>query len=753
MKQEISYPNVATEVPTEDLLDIRGLLEAFKRRLGAFFAIALIVFSLVVVYTLQQTPMYTATSSIMLDVREREVTDIESVLAGLPADAASVETEVRIIQSRALARRVVDELDLTADPEFNSALREPSGFKHSIRQVLDFIGLFKPDQVLPTNVPSQEELAERTHQRVVGSLISGLEVSRVGTTYVINIAYTSEDRAKAALIANTFAEQYQFDQLEAKFDATARANEWLNERLSVLREEVLAAENAIEIYRADTGLLSAEGSSLTEQQISDVNSQLILQRAEYNEALARLDTVRTQVSRGASADTMADVLNSQLIRQLRGQQAEVARRRAELSSTYGPRHPQILTVEREAEDIQVQIDLEVARIVASLESEVEVARTRVRSLEGSLSELRTELGQNNRSLVRLRELERDADASRTLYESFLNRFRETGAEETFSEADVRIVSEATTPGSPSSPNLTLNLAFAIALAGIAGVAAIVVLEFFDSGIRTGDQVERELRAPFVSTVPLLFPGVLGSIKRMTGGKSRPEDWITEKPLSSFTESFRAIRSAVLISNLDQRAKVVAVTSALPGEGKTTTSLALARLSAMAGAKTIVVDCDLRRKALSRTVAPDEKERPGLLDVLSGQKNVSEAVVKDTATNADVLVNFAGDYTPTDVFGSERFEGLLNELKQRYDFIILDTAPVLPVTETRTIAHMADTNVLVVKWRKTPRSAAQAAMGILSDVDAKVTGVILSQVNPRSRNRVGYVDYGFYYSKYRNYYTE
>ena len=136
-----------------------------------------------------------------------------------------------------------------------------------------------------------------------------------------------------------------------------------------------------------------------------------------------------------------------------------------------------------------------------------------------------------------------------------------------------------------------------------------------------------------------------------------------------------------------------------------------------------------------------------------QKNVSEAVVKDTATNADVLVNFAGDYTPTDVFGSERFEGLLNELKQRYDFIILDTAPVLPVTETRTIAHMADTNVLVVKWRKTPRSAAQAAMGILSDVDAKVTGVILSQVNPRSRNRVGYVDYGFYYSKYRNYYTE
>ena len=753
MKQEISYPNVATEVPTEDLLDIRGLLEAFKRRLGAFFAIALIVFSLVVVYTLQQTPMYTATSSIMLDVREREVTDIESVLAGLPADAASVETEVRIIQSRALARRVVDELDLTADPEFNSALREPSGFKHSIRQVLDFIGLFKPDQVLPTNVPTEEELEERTHQRVVGALISRLEVSRVGTTYVINIAYTSEDRGKAALIANTFAEQYQFDQLEAKFEATARANEWLNERLSVLREEVLAAENAIEIYRADTGLLSAEGSSLTEQQISDVNSQLILQRAEYNEALARLDTVRTQVSRGASADTMADVLNSQLIRQLRGQQAEVARRRAELSSTYGPRHPQILTIEREAEDIQAQIDLEVARIVASLESEVEVARTRVRSLEGSLSELRTELGQNNRSLVRLREFERDADASRTLYESFLNRFRETGAEETFSEADVRIVSEATTPGSPSSPNLTLNLAFAIALAGVAGVAAIVVLEFFDPGIRTGDQAERELRAPFVSTVPLLFPGVLGSIKRMAGAKLRPEDWITEKPLSSFTESFRAIRSAVLISNLDQRAKVVAVTSALPGEGKTTTSLALARLSAMAGAKTIVVDCDLRRKALSRTVAPDEKERPGLLDVLSGQKNVSEAVVKDTATNADVLVNFAGDYTPTDVFGSERFEGLLNELKQRYDFIILDTAPVLPVTETRTIAHMADTNVLVVKWRKTPKSAAQAAMGILRDVDAKVTGVILSQVNPRSRNRVGYVDYGFYYSKYRNYYTE
>lgn len=727
---------------SEDLIDLRELLSIFRRRFWSLFAAGCLTFLAVVLFTLQATPKYTATADVVLNVRQSQVVDIEAVLSGAPPDSAMVDTEVEVLRSRSLAEIVVNELNLVAVPEFNASLRESGG----VSSLLD--GLKSVLRPGGDNALSEDERAAREYDRVINALMEVRTIRRAGLTYVIEISATSETPSLARDIANAYAEAYLLTQLEAKFEATERANEWLNERVETLREEVRVREEAVARYRDEAGLIDAEGATVAEQQVTDLNSQLAIQRAGLSEARARLDTVRSQIQRGVAADTIAEVLSSEVIRELRRQQAEVARRLADLSGRYGPRHPQILTVNRELTDINSQIDAEITRIVASLENEVSVAAQRVRSLEGSLVQARSELSENNSAIVRLRELEREADASRALFESFLNRFRQTNETEGLTEADARIVARASTPISPSSPRVMLNLALGIVLAGVVGVGVIFVLEMLDNGLHTETDVERQLGLPHIVSVPRLKTGFMG---RFSGESVDPGAYVLEKPLSSFAESFRTIRSAIRLSGVDQDTKVVAVTSALPGDGKTTTSLCLGRVSALAGSKTIVVDCDLRRRLLTHAICEDAEL--GLLEVLSGQAVLEDVIQVEEKTGLAILPVITPTFTPRDMFDSAAFNAILSQLRDTYDLVVVDTAPVLAVADTRVIASRADAVLLAAKWKKTPTGVVRRAISELHSVRAKVMGVVLNNVDMEAQARYGYDASGYYYNSYRKYYSE
>lgn len=728
----------------DDLIDLRQIVRVFRRRLPVFFAVALVVFALVVIVTMQMTPQYTATASVIIDPRRAQVVDIEAVLTGVGSDAQALDTEVQLIQSRSMAQSVVRQLDLVSDPEFNSRLREPSGIRAVISGIRGFISGLTPSQIVADDGDGEDRVLES----VTNSVMSRLTARRSGMTYVINIEFQSESARKARNIANAFADQYLLSQLEAKFDATERANTWLNERLEVLREEVRTSEQAVEMYRAEHGLLDAGGSNLTEHQISDLSAQLAIQRAELSAAESSLRNVQAQLQRGASLDTIGEVLRSETIRSLRAQQSEISRRRSDLSSRYGPRHPEILAVEREAADLEEQINREIQRIVAGLETEVNVARQRVGSLQNTLSGFREELVVNNRALVRLRELEREAEASRTLFESFLNRFRQTSEQDELATADARIVARATTPLNPSSPNWMLNIALGIVLAGMIGAGAVVLLEVFDNGLRSEADVERDLRVGHVASVPMLArPKLIG---KSDGKHQTPHDYIRENPLSGIAESFRVIRSAILLSNIDEPHKTVAITSALPGEGKTTTTFSLGRISAMAGSKTIILDCDLRRRLLTKAAAPSSEK--GLLEVLAGDVAMEDVLVQDAEPNLQMLPVVESQYTPRDVFSSEAFRNLLLKLRREYDLVLIDTAAVLAVTDTRVIAQRCDAAVMNVQWKKTPKEAASSALETLREVRANVLGVALTQVDMDAQARYGYEGAAYYYKNYRNYYS-
>ena len=743
--------DTAQSVPadSEDVIDLRELITVFRRRFWSFLAAGFLTFVAAVVFTLQATPLYTSTASVVLNLRESQVVDIESVLSGMPPDSAAVDTEVEVLRSRALAEAVVDRLNLTEVPEFNGRLREPTMMETVIGGVTGFISGLLPSQVRDgAGLGEAADEESQIRESVVNALMGARSVRRAGLTYVLEISATSQTPSLARDIANAYADEYLVSQLEAKFEATERANEWLEARVESLREEVRAREQAVADYRDEEGLIDAEGATVAEQQVADLNRQLAVQRAELSEAQARLDAVQSQIDRGVAPDTIAEVLQSDVISDLRQQQAETARRQAELSSRYGPRHPEILTVQRELADIEAQIDAEISRIVTNLENEVNVSAQRVRSLQQSLAEAREELATNNSAIVRLRELEREAEASRALFESFLNRFRQTNEAEGLAEADARIIANAALPQSPSSPNVMLNMALGVVLAGVAGVGVVFALEMLDNGLHTDADIERNFGLPHIASVPKLKPGLLG---RLSGAAMEPGDYVLKKPLSSFAESFRAIRSAIRVSGIDGAAKVVAITSALPGEGKTTTALALGRVSAMAGTKTIVVDCDLRRRLLTKAV--HDVSEAGVIEVLNGDAPLSAVLVKDEHTDMMLLPVKEMTFTPRDVFGSQAFDALLDNLRGQFDQVILDTAPVLAVADTREIAAKADATVVAAQWRKSAVGVVRKALVELRNAKANMLGVVLNSVDLEAQARYGYDTQGYYYQSYRKYYSE
>jgi succinoglycan biosynthesis transport protein ExoP len=718
--------------------DLNVAIATFRRRFRLFAAVAVVVFAAVVLFTLQQTPLYTASAQVMLDVRKENVTDMSAVLSGLPADSSVVDTEVEVLKSRSLAGRVVKELKLEQDPYFNpylSGAQGPTAWLFSLK---------KAAAPSATNDPSE---LQRRRERIVDNLLGGLKVRRAGLTYLISIEYTHVDPKRAAELANAFANLYLTEQLEAKFDATQKANEWLDTRVGELRDQVQSADAAVQQYKIANNLLSAEGATLTEQEISGLNQQLALSRASQAETDARLNIARQQLARGSTGEDVGESLNSPVVQQLRQQRATKSAQVADLAGRYGDRHPDLLKAKRELADIDSQIQAEIRRIISNLEAQAQVARQRTGSVASSVSSSKGTLAGNNRASIGLAELERKSQSVKTLYESLLSRFKQTTTSDGIEQADARVVSPAKIPTGPSYPKPSLNLALGLVLALGAGAAAIVLAEILMAGLFTEDEVERRLGLPYLGAVPTLGTTVDDS-KSLKG--LSPPDYLLAKPLSSFAESLRKLRASILFSKVGEPVQVIAVTSSLPGEGKTTTTFSLARTLATSGAKVIVVDCDLRQSAISQFLK--EPASVGLLEVLNGVSTLEQAVVDDES-GAHILPLAKSAYTPRDVLGSSAMHRLLQELRSRYEIVLLDTAPLLAIADTRILAPHADAVVMLVRWKKTPVKAVQSALGLLQGTRAFIAGVALTQMDLKAQSRYGYGDSYYYYANYRKYYAD
>ena len=717
--------------PTEgEGLDFASLFEAARRRYLIFLSVFVLVLGLAVVLTLHQKPSFTASSSVMMDPRQLQIFQASTqpnVSGDLSLSTEAVATQVQLISSRGVAEAVVDQLHLDQQP---MVMTRP-GLKGRLMLAM---GLARP--------PSPMTPAER-REALVDLLLSRLNVERVGLTYVIAIAYTDPKPDRAAQIANAFAQAYIQQSLQGKSDATRQAGGYLNQRLRELSDSAAADASAVQQYKVGHNLLGSNGATLTEQEISNLNAQIATARAEAAADAARVDTARSQLKRGSTGEDVGAALTSPVVQSLRSQRAQVSGQLAELSSRYGPEYPDILKARQQLADLDAQIRAEIKRVISNLQATAQVSAGRLASLERTLGQSRGVLATDTRSQAGLIELQQKATASQALYDNYLARFKEIMASAGTEQSDARIVALAQVPNIPTSPRIVLDLALGVIVAGVLGVVAGVVAELMDRSFASGVEVERRLHAPYLGSIP-----ILSSVAR--GNRRSPVEYVIANPFSVFAEAFRNMKVSVLQARGVGGSVVVAVTSPLTGEGKTTTSVCLGETSGMQGARTIVVDCDLRRRTLQRFLerTPDR----GLVELIQGEATLDEVVVVDEKTGLHFLPLAQGKLTANDVFGGPAMDELLTELRQRYDFIILDTAPLLALADTRTLAAKCDAVVLLCRWRKTPQDAIKSALRLLQSAGAPMAGVALTRVDVRKQSAHGYGDSTYYYREAQEYYA-
>ncbi|MGB4100567.1 MAG: polysaccharide biosynthesis tyrosine autokinase [Alphaproteobacteria bacterium] len=707
--------------------EFAAFVRLFNRRKNVIAGLTMLTTLFMILMAFILPPRYLGTAIVMQDMRKAHVSNVEEVLSGLTTDSGTIRSEMEILRSRTMIGRVVDKLDLMNDPHIN---RKAGNSWFSPGNWFSFLHSPRP--------PGEEKAALRT--AVINEIERRLDINNDGRSFAIRLAFSGNTPQQAALIANTFVELYLVDQLETKYEAAERANKWLGERLQALREKVESSEAAVADYRRKNNLTEFNGTTITTQQASQINTQLVEARAIRAQAEARLRGTQDMVRQHGSVEASGDVLSSQLIQKLREQESEVRRALSEMTNRYGERHPLIINKKEELRGLMGKIGEEVSKIVKGLANEVEIAKAKETSLEGELKRIEARADLGNTALVTLNQLERESQSNKTLYEGFLTRFKQVNEQQGIQDTDSRIVARAEAPLETSFPNKPLFVLLGIVGGFALGMVAAFLIEYFDRGFRGMPQIEEYLGLTALGMVP--------SLKGATD--KTPEDYIVEKPLSSYSESLRTIRTGIHFSNVDHPPKIVMFTSALPSEGKSTVVMSLARSLALTGNKVIIIEGDLRRPRIRKALGGNPK-MGDITHVLGGEKPFNEVVQKDRASGLDYLPAGKKAPNPQDLLGSQQMEKLLRFCAAHYDLVLVDTPPVLAVSDAAMIARVADCSIFVVRWGSTPRDVSAQAVKMLSGYTNRIAGAILSQVDLESHVKYGYGDIGYYYGHYREYY--
>jgi capsular exopolysaccharide synthesis family protein len=698
--------------------DIHDLLLALRRRWGLLAITGVVVGSLAAAFILTRPPQYVATTTIMISPAVERVVSQEQSLTQSTPDSNFVDSEVQVIQSPELMERLVRRLRLDRDARWVGA----------------------EEAAARANMPADAPVSVALVQRVGASIAA----RRRGTSYVIDVSATTGHPNESARLANALVEIYRQADFESRSESATRAHQWLDARLETLRQDVQAKEAAASTFRAQSGLLTSNGVPLTESQIGSVQTEVLRARADLAAAEARQQQLQAMVGSGSGGETLDSVLQSPTIRDLRQREGELLRRQAGLENNFTEVHPDVLAGRAEIANVRQQLAAEIARIQAGMRNDVQVARMRLQTLEGSLYSARGALVGNNQALIQLNELDREAEAARSVYESFLQRQHEVSGQAEIDSGGMRMIASARPPETRSSPKLGVAILFALACGALAGLAAAFIAEFFDDALRTGDSVMRKTGGKLLASMPLLRRREMAVLESQS---RHPAAFIVAKPTSAFAEAHRVLRTTIM-HTFNRSIRAVAVTSAAPNEGKTTTSLCLARVAALSGQRTILVECDLRRNRVKDllSIEPDR----GLRNVLEEGVSWRDVVLHDADSTADILPSGPAGFTSLDLFDTEAMRELMQSLRQNYDLIVLDCPPVLAVAEARVIAALADGAIIIARAGKSQARAVKAAIAQTEAVGGALVGVVLNGVDPRAAGRVSYAD-PLHYHYGRSYY--
>lgn len=690
--------------------------------------------TLAVSYLALATPLYTSTARILIDTRMNQNLQAQKIVEDEHVDTSVVDSQVQILSSESIILPVIKSMNLTHDREF---VGPPDALGPKILwQITKLISSLK-QSLGPKDVSTvdADTFLERT---AVQTFLKRLTPKREQLTYVIDIAFASEDPNKAARIANAVADAYIAVNLEAKYRSTRMASQWLQDRLIELKVQATDADRALQNYKSANNIVDTGRGLLNQQQLSDLNTQLITARIATAEAKARLDRIRQISSDGIPDATVTDALNNSVITRLREQYLDTAARAADLTSRVGEKHITVAILHGQMDQLRKSIQGEEQRIGDAYASDYEIARARERSLTDTMSHLVGEAVTSSQAQVTMRDLGSSADTYRNLYDSFLQKFQETIQTQTIPVTDSRVVTRATTPLDRSAPKTALVLVGGIVLGLFLGTGVAIERELTADVFRTPSEVAQTtgIRClgilPVVTTnrTPALWFRRSTKTRRTTSDRTEGiEEYVLEAPHSRFTETLRNLKVSINSAQLVRDIKVIGVVSSLAKEGKTTVAANLGALVVASGARTLIIDGDFHQRSLTAKLAPGARE--GLIEALGDPSRLATVIYHRQRSHLDVLPCVLEIRIPNaaELLGSPQMEELLIAARKVYKYIIIELPPIVSVVDVKVIERFIDSFVFVVEWGRTRRSLVLETLSDAESIRGRLAGVVLNKADP------------------------
>lgn len=719
------------------LIQASDFLSRQWRQIALVTALSMIVG---IAYIALSPSKYTAQADMVIDTKRITWAQSEMATENHPVEDAAVESEIETTKSEKVATAVARQLRLTEDPEF---IGTGDSLKYRI------LSLIKLNSA-PDPAPTQQELM----RRVLLTLKSNLQVTRLGRSYIEQIAYTSLDRNKAARIANGFANAYIDDQMDARFEATHRASIWLSGRIDELRNQASEAYKAVQDFKSNNSIIIGEDGKLaSEVELDQLGVALAKSRADTSQAKAKLDRIERVLQERPPAakesfdipdPVVTDALNNPVITKLRQQFLDDQSKESEWSARYGSDHQAARNLRAEMAALQRAIWDEISRIAESYKSELQIAKTQEDQIDKRMMEVFQQSASTRQKQVKLRELQTGADTYRKIYETFLSRFTQSVQQQSFPSTEARIVTAATPPVSRSSPKISLILALS-SICGLGlGILSAFAREQMNRQIHTRAQLESLLGTSCLAVLPAFAQkrAALGKGGRKKEGGAFRE--ISEvAPFSATAEALRYIKVAIDLH--PSGGKIVGLVSALPGEGKTTVAASIAAFIARNGGRTLLIDADLRNPSMTSTLGYTDE--PGLLELVADKTSFDDLVISDSKYKFDFLPASTRikPSNSSDILNSAAVKQMLKTAKATYDYILVDLPPILPVVDVKAAAHLFDAFVLVVEWGSTPSDEVLKAATASPIVAERLLGAVLNKADEAVMRRFeGYSDKRYTY---------
>lgn len=734
-----SYGPVVENDPDSEsgsMLQIRDFIIREWRLIAAVTGFAIVLGA---VFIAMSPARYTAQADMIIDTKKVTWTQTEMATDNRQVEDASVESEIETTKSEKVAIAVINRLHLTEDPEFIGA------GQGLVRRVLSMLKFTRGSEL----EPSKDEVM----RGVLATFKANLRVMRLGRSYIEQISYTSLDKNKAATIANTVADAYIEDQLQAKFEATRRASEWLEQRISELRKQASDAYKAVQDFKSDNGIIiGVEGKLASEVELDQLGVALAKARADTSQARAKLDRISRVLEQRSDKENnfsipdpvVTDALVNPVITKLRQQFLDDQNKESEWSARYGSDHTAARNLRAEMSALQRAIWDEISRIAESYKSEQQIAKSQEESIDKRMTEVFEKSATMRQSQVRLRELETAANSYRGIYETFLSRFTQSVQQQSFPSTEARLVTFASAPGAPSSPKVALTLALAAVIGLGLGVLCGFAREQMNRQVHTRAQLEKLLGTTCLAVLPAFSKQKRGSaMLRPTKDSYAFRQIVEVPPFSATAEALRYIKVAIDLHPVG--GKVIGIVSALPGEGKTTVAIGFAAFVAKSGARTLLIDADLRNPSMTRALG--YSDAPGLLNMVADKSNLSDLVVTDSKLKFDFLPasRQIRPSNSSDILNSPAMKDMLTAARNDYDYILVDLPPILPVVDVKATAHLLDAFVFVVEWGSTSTDQVLKAAKTSSILMERLLGAVLNKADEDVMRRFeGYSDRRYTY---------